>query len=388
MPTLSARHWTQLDRVVALSVTTFIIQLLVSFRLWYPDGKRQFPMISLFEQLPLQFGDGINKLLIISLLASLILTGVSRWQRVSIPISLLIIAVLCLQDVLRIQAWVYQYAIMLGIAWGFYRQKNNDNNDSYYIGLLQLVFIATYFWSGFHKFNAHYPSVFKWMMKAFELTEPLATNHTLAYATAAFETLLAVGLLFGRTRKLAIVGAWGMHIFILALLIKEEWNYVVYAWNTLMMIGLYLLFWNQPLQISLAAAYKKVSFWLVSGLLVAPAFNIAGLWAYNTSMTMYSGMSLEVELVVEDDGTQCFPRFLLVDNEYNHESDTQLSLYLDNWTMTELAVPLYGETWLAHRLLTRFCPCMAAHDGFIRLEYSPRWNGEKIHEEIRCDTTK
>ena len=99
---------------------------------------------------------------------------------------------------------------------------------------------------------------------------------------------------------------------------------------------------------------------------------------------MYSGLSLELELVAKDAASECFPDFLHEHKEFGFESDSTFYLSLDDWTMHEFQVPIYAEAWTASVLKKEICKCIKKHEGYIRLEYSPRWDTIKPTIKVAC----
>ena len=131
--------------------------------------------------------------------------------------------------------------------------------------------------------------------------------------------------------------------------------------------------------------FKKNSYLIYSYLLfIAPILNIFGYWQYNLSNTMYSGLSLEIELVLNDDGVNCFPAKFNNNKVYEYESDSSFAFDLDDWVLNELNVPYYSEQWIIPYFQKKYCTCLMQYKGFIRIEKSFRWTKNKEITIINC----
>ena len=164
----------------------FIIQVLLSLKLWY-SVERLYPITPMF---------GIqsfwtNKLMQMILLWVLLISALGlifiRNMKVSTMIFLVVLSLFFIQDVSRIQAWSYQYFMMVFVLAIFAFFKNTKNT----LVALQLVLIFTYFWSGIQKFNIYFAEmVYPWLLEAHPVLSALEEYSTLAYVIAVFETLL------------------------------------------------------------------------------------------------------------------------------------------------------------------------------------------------------
>lgn len=376
-----------LNYLIMISLSCFLAQVFISYPLWYNQATRTFPFVPMVGFGLDVFLTQLNPLLFGGLVLGTVGTAFLKHKIPAILLSGISLVLLCLQDVTRLQPWVYQHLIVLGILYAHYKvveKMSADDNRTW--AYFQLLYVAVYFWAGFNKINVHYTSsVFEWFMGITELTKPFSDNLYAAYGSALIELGAGLGLLFRPTRKLAVGVILGMHIFILYMLMKDNWNKVVYPWNVEMMLGVLILFWRDTLPMQWASIRQAMGLKVLTGLLfIMPTLNLFGLWQYNFSFSMYSGLSLELELVAKDAASECFPDFLHEHKEFGFESDSTFYLSLDDWTMHEFQVPIYAEAWTASVLKKEICKCIKKHEGYIRLEYSPRWDTIKPTIKVAC----
>lgn len=379
------RH--RFDSIVALIALTFIVQVFISYRLWEPSLRR-FPIVPLWEGLPLDFGKTIGFALFGLLVAFSGLLIVLRDKRPAILGWLLLVGLLVLQDILRLQAWVYQYSLFLGVGYFYY--KNAEKYAAAVWTCWRILFIATYFWAGIHKINPHFATdVMGWWMGIFKTTEKLGDYPAVGYAVAIGEALLAVGLILPRLRRPALWGLLALHTTILVFLIADGWNSVVYPWNGLMVFVGWLLFTQEPEQTEQSLAPRRFAptavYLFLGGF--APLLHLGGYWPYNLSFTMYSGLAFEGYVVINDEGGgDCIPRKLWIElAPYNM---TQSSLLLDDWSMWELNVPTFPEEGVLYRTAQRLCPCTAQYGGAVAFERTYRTQREKKTWEMPCEVVK
>ncbi len=388
----------RLDLILSLTLLLCISQMLLSWPLWALSSERSYPIIPVVDLsylLDIKFSN--TMLLFAAALATLgvfILKNKKLWL-----LSLLIIcSFLIIIDVNRLQPWLFQYMLIWAAGVWAYRDKKGLNTDATNaqdwqnegLYLIQMVFVATYLWAGLNKLNAHYlTSVFNWLMGIFEWSKFLKDNHFVAVLSVLIEIAVGIGLMFARTQRWAVLLGVLMHAIILILLVKDGWNKIVYPWNVGMAIGLWVLFWDKPMNINLGWLKQLFIAWVYTFLLFfAPVLNLFGLWQYNLSNMMYSGMSLEVEMVGLDEGQACFPSKFNNGKTYGVESDSSFNFDLDDWVMSEFEAPYYAETWIIPFLAKKYCPCLKPHKGFIRVETRNRWDKTKQIKIVACDEVK
>ena len=374
------------QRLVYIVITLgFLSQILLSKSLWYP-ANRQFFLVPMFDFMTLDFGNIGNIILFVGLLLSLVL-ALFYYKKNILLTAIVLFAILMLQDITRVQAWSYQYFltfVILFIDW----QKPRD---SAFVAL-QYIMIFTYFWSGLQKLNPHYVEVVHpWLFGVYKWSEPFADIGNWAYASAFFEALIGIGLMFKKSRKLSVIGGLGMHVFILAMIGPwgEDWNSVVYPWNIVMMALLLLLFWRKPEEKQPPTLFQlpQTSIqWLVLVLFgVLPAFNFFTKFPETISMTMYNGATSELSVFFDEpEAPGCIP-----DVAQKHIYPFAYGYYmsLDNWGGSELNVPIYDLPTYAEKFGKQFCNCIKHKEkAGIKIANVKRWTRENyiIEEQLNC----
>jgi hypothetical protein len=289
--------------------------LLLSPNLWV--SARTYPLTPLWNAVPpLPYpADYALFGLFVALAAGV---GIARGRAVGwlAAVALAVAAFLVLEDVSRLQPWLYQYSFML-LALCLYGWGRIGMQDA--LNTCCLIVAATYFWSGLQKANAGFFEVtYPWLVGP--LTERLpdwAGSALLsgAYAVPVVEAAIGVGLLTRRFRKLAVAGAAFMHAFIMVCVGPwgNDYNAVVWPWNFAMVAFVLVLFWRppdgpSPWSILVPGRnFFSFGFALRAAVLVLfalmPLFNFFGLWDSYLSSSLYSGASKRA-YVMEWDGSE------------------------------------------------------------------------------------
>lgn len=361
-----------------------LLQVGISHKLWLPI-HRTLPLVPVFDFLLL--GDIFNGILfgglIIGLLSS-ILFPKKRWLVGGL---LAVLVILFLQDLIRIQAWAYQFFLML-LAIFFIK------NQFLRTLTLQIILIATYFWSGLQKINPHFiTEVYPWLMSAFDCTSPLGNFPILGYGVGLFESLLGVLLCFAKTKRLGVILITIFHSYILLMLspLGHNWNLVVLPWNVSMIVLVWLLFWNTPYSpttksLTSALPSRNSSFiaFIIWGLvLFGPLLHFFNLWYEPLSMPMYSGVTTELSFECDTDVFQCG-----IAHQHHMEADRIFAqIIFDDWSMQELKVPIYDMPLVSKTMGTTLCNCLRYPEaGQVHVLRMNRWNKEPhFVQTISCE---
>lgn len=280
-----------------------------------------------------------------------------RAERMALGIVLTGLAVLCLSDLTRLQAWTWQYGCMVLLVM-------LSGKDEPKLPWLRLLLGFTYCWSGIHKLNVHFQhNVFEWMAGIYEWTLPLTSSKIAGYSVGVMETLLGVLFLWRKTSaKIAPVLGILFHIGILSLLIKSDWNHVVWPWNLCMMALCVLLFRYADTAELPSLWYKKTSYLVVTLLFgILPAGLLVDAWPAHLSLSMYSGRTIEGAFIVARGHEGCLPPSALPYWETLVEDDsTLLQLPLDNWSTPVLGTPAYPGEASYKQMARKLCDCVPA----------------------------
>ena len=378
---------TKIDKILAVISFAFVAQIFTSYSLWNP-ADRDYPMVTAWGSIFPSWDERAYAVFFGLILISIIGVGILKFKRLFLTITIAILGLAILQDVLRLQAWVYQYLMMFMVAWWYYKKPQEREDNA--IWALKWVFVGTYFWSGFHKLNPHFADqTFVWLMQIFELTTPLADQTWAAYGLGCFELLLGVALLVSPIRKLAVIMITVFHLGILTFLISDSWNPVVYPWNMGMILMVWLLFWKDSsttIPILQTRAFRKLFPNLAIFLLFAilPFLQTFRAYPYNFSLGMYSALSVEGNLVFNDRGADCFPPNDKLLHEMEIKTDTSGLLKLDDWATLEFETPSFPTIYTHKAIARKYCKCINKHAGYLEILTTRRFEAKTDTMKISC----
>jgi len=354
--------------IVALA--TFC-QFFLSYNLWFPLD-RTFPIVPLFPFLPLQLGSTLTFVCSgLFLLGLFVAAYLPAYRITALLVSLASAGLLLLEDISRMQAWLYLYLLILLTI------TMVKDNQKRLLGL-QFILVMLYFWTGIQKLNIHFAmDVYPWLAGILPWTRPLEDMTSLGYSIGILEMLLGGLLLFNRSRKVGVVLGILLHSGILLLLIVDRWNSVVYPWNVAMMLLLYVLFWNQQTTFTLPKwPPPLLVFWV--GIL--PAFNLLGVSPDYLAFDMYSGVALEGEIYLNDsDIEQCLPSHTW--DELLYHTEYQSALSIDDWAMLDFNAPSVGTPSIYKTISHSICRCAQDSSG-LEISRPQRWQDKQVVKDI------
>lgn len=367
------------QRCVRIITLAFSAQVLLSYPLWFPH-TRTYPTIPTFDFLPVQYADWFTDGLSMMVLIALGMASITALLRQPMLImGLVSLVLLVLEDVNRFQPWVYVYGILLcNIAWCRWR----DAPELQLAGL-QFTVSMVYFWTGVHKLNVQFVSdVYPWLVGVFPLTEWMQNYPKLGYGMGLMEIGIGLLLLLVRTRRIAVVLGIMMHAIILSILIKSEWNSVVYPWNVAMMGLLIALFWfpNKVPTFRLKRHRPNLVILLLFGIL--PSFYLCQKLPVGLSLALYSGTDMECDLIVKKGTAKtCIPTS--IHDQFIPWNSREEILSLDDWGMADLNIPPYASNASYYEVARQFCHC-AKDSGRVIFYYPNPWKNEDERVYLDC----
>lgn len=355
------RHllWGDVGRLFWLKLviaTGFVAGIAASWPLWL--SGRSLPLVPFFSEWP-AIGGPFDLGILLVLIGLLLGVIVSKQPRQYIWVFVTLLLFLCLGDQMRWQPWVYQYAAML-VALGFCTWRGSDlTTNTKVLNVCRLILATTYLWSGMHKLNAGFVfDMAPWMLQPVTAITPSAIDPyvaSLGVFLPIFEIAIGAGLLWFRTRKIAVISAVAMHLSILLLLgpLGQSWNAVVWPWNVAMIASVLLLFWRTP-HVGLWAilwnrrfAYHSVVL-VLFGLL--PALSLFGRWDAYLSSALYSGDLIRASIFI--DAPPISSTSVGADASSRRNVTT---VGVGNWSYGTLHVPPYPEPRVFKRLGSAVC---------------------------------
>lgn len=370
--------------VIRILTLAFISQMLLSLNLWFPYD-RSYPTVPLFHFLDFNWGIALTSFLSLGFFGGFTVAGfVPKWQKQALGIGLFCLSLLIIEDINRFQAWVYIYTALLGIiTWNLWQKQSHKIRIS-----LQFIMAMVYFWTGAQKLNIQFVTdVYPWLAKVFEATRWLSEYPNLGYGVGLFELSIGLLLLLPKTQKAGVLLATLLHLGILALLIKDNWNSVVYPWNVAMIALLFTLFWKKETVENDAIINNKKTrpnLFIIALFGILPFFDFFQLIPHCLALGMYSGTSMECDLIIHDDGrAACVPPKL--QEKLLFKSDVESILSLDDWGLEDLNIPPFASDRVYRAVAKEFCACSKQYEGSVVFYYPARWEDKDRQLVISCE---
>ena len=342
---------------IALAASMFA-GLALSPNLWM--SSRPYPLSPVAQFLgeipfpgdPIMYGVMLATLAVIAVVAR-----PARW----IALFTALAVTMVLFDQSRLQPWFYQYLMML-IPVGLYAGGTYNSVDSPALNTCRLMMATVYFWSGLQKMHSDFTvKIFQWLTEPFARFLPHwleAAIQPLGAVAPFIEVAIGIGLLTRRFRSYAIAGALVMHAFILLAIgpFGQNWNSIVWPWNLAMAAFLIILFWRQPVSARDILWPRGLKYRMVALVLfvAAPALSFFNLWDANLSYALYAGRRNTPTIFVTSAFADRLPKELLR-CVYMSKRPGVIRFNLDEWSLTELGVPVYSEPRVYKNVARRLC---------------------------------
>lgn len=321
----------------------WLIAKALSWKVW--TKERMFPLVPAFDWL--NWPSWVHLTLFISSVVLLILMLFKPLNKTIITCLFIIELISCLGDQNRWQPWEYQYIFTLFVC------IINRTDYRKIITCIIIIMAGTYLYSGLGKLNEAY-LVLAWdnlfFKYLFRVPEHLIRHegflHKCGYLTAVIEVTLAAGILFPKTKKIAAIFLIVMHLVILLAIGPwgRNYNLIVWPWNILMLIFLYIIF----IQKGITTAKLKET-WPGWNKLVMicwfflPAFNYVGLWDNFLSSRLYSANLPLMAFCIKDSVESEKLKAYFVEGSRKAVCDGEAFVDLQTWAIREMHVPPYPE---------------------------------------------
>jgi len=276
-------------------------------------------------------------------------------------VALTSLVLLLVLDQARLQPWVYQYILVLGVLLAYTFQKKEKRSEVYPV--LSMIIVFMYLYSGLSKINpTFFNEVSIWMI------EPI-TQQVSVWAQGPFlmvskgipflEIGVAVGLIFKSTRKYAGVILIMIHIFILILIgpLGHDWNSVVWPWNIFSILFILLLFiYNKGLDfrkiISASESLLFKFFFLL--VCVLPILSFFNLWDSYLSFNLYSGNVHNGVLLFEEEAKG------RLSSNYQDEIPMKpipggYMVNIQQWSIEDISVPSNPSVRVYKSIVSQVC---------------------------------
>lgn len=291
------------------------------------------------------------------------------WFKVRMTIAaVVLIIILCLADQTRFQPWLYQYLLILSAL--ALPKKLSGSADSI-LNAYRLMFVAIYFWSGLFKINWTYAHmVFPWLAgNTIKTLLGVSGVESVAVMSAVGEMLIGLGLLFSRTRKVALWLCIFLHLGILLRLgpISYGWNSVIWPWNIAMILIAIFLFRRTP-QVPAMDIAKPQNFFHWSIVLlcgVAPALSFVEMWDFYPSFHLYSGDHQAAQLKFSEAVLLRLPQ--QTHGLVNKNEKGENLLHFETWCEKTMNVPPYPTERVYRSIAKSFANQFGAEKGDVTL---------------------
>jgi hypothetical protein len=349
------------DRIFWLKIVVviaFCVGLLVSSRAWI--GPRSFPLAPVFGGLPV-LDDIVARGLFAAIFVLAVAILVAPDPRRFIVAFQLIVLVFCGLDQTRWQPWVFQYIVLLATLGLFSWSSQDVVGQQRTLNIARLVIAGTYVFSGLQKVNWNFiendfPLIVRPVTDA--LPSVARALQPLGMVAPFVQVLFGVGLLTRRFRRVALICAVAMHLFILAMFgpFGLDWNRIVWPWTATMAVLDILLFAGNA-QFSFREAIWTRARWdhaaVFALLVLLPILSFFNLWDSFLSSAIYSGNLTEATIYASDAGARDLPA--AVKQYVVHTSPDTNVLNLQYWAIQDLDIVSYPETRVFKAVAESLC---------------------------------
>ena len=374
-------------RLKATVTIAFCIGLIMSSRLWI--GPRSYPLAPVFSILP-PLPYPLDCFLFAALFALAALIVILPKPQGFIGAFLVIVLVSCLLDQTRWQPWVYLYGFLLATLALFSWDNADAAGQKRALNIARLIVASTYVFSGLQKINSNFiESDFPWIVQPITNMLPwLAPPIRLLGVSAPFiQVGFGVGLLIGKYRRISLILAVSMHVFILAMLgpLGHDWNSIVWPWTAAMAVFDIVLFSDTekftPREIFWARGNRyQVAVVLLFAIL--PFLSFFNLWDSYLSAALYSGNLTEAEIYVSDMGRDALPE--AVKQRLVHTSPNTNILNIQRWAIEDLNVMPYPETRVYKKIANDICQQAQTPTQIVLIVREQRMFWSKPETGYRC----
>jgi hypothetical protein len=328
-------------------ILAFCVGLSMSPTLWI--GPRSYPLAPVLSMFPVIDGVVAQGLYVaLFLLAAIAL--VARKPNWFIVAFLAVMAAFCLADQTRWQPWVFQYGFLLAAMARFSWNGSDADGERRTLNMARLIVAGTYVFSGLQKINLNFmENDFPWIVQPITKALPSAIGffHGFGMAVPFLQVAFGIGLLTKRYRRVSLISAVAMHLFILAMFgpMGLNWNDIVWPWTATMAIFDILLFSSPPEFSWREIVWSRGDRCHAAAVIVfaiLPAFSFFNLWDSYLSSALYSGILTEAQIYLTDKGKASLPAAIGA-RAVRTSPDTNI-LNLQRWAIEDLNVTPYPET--------------------------------------------
>jgi len=368
-------------------VLMFCLGLAMSPRLWI--GPRSYPLAPVFDFLP-QAGHPVDYVLFAVLFALAAAMLVSSRPQKFIAAFLAIIIIFCLLDQTRWQPWVFLYGFLLATLAQFSWDSDDVAGRNRALNIARLIMAGTYLFSGLQKINLNFMQKdFPWIVSPITDALPAAAPalHWLGMAAPFIQVAFALGLLTRHFRRVSLIAAVAMHVFILTMFgpLGLNWNNIIWPWTAAMAVLDILLFTGKQ-EFSCRDIVWSSRHPYHAGVLVVfiglPLLSFVNLWDSYLSAALYSGNITEAEIYTNDRGRNSLPEGIKA--YLVHTSGDTNVLNIQRWAIEDLNVTPYPEVRVYKKIAKNVCLHLGNPADLVLLVREQRLFFSKPETGYRC----
>jgi len=341
-----------------------ILLLLISHKLWIPFN-REFPLVPAFHFFSPGFGTTIDMIFCLLILACLIILCIRPFYKSAIVFLVCLFALLVIEDIPRLQPWVYIFSLMLLSIVAL----KGEQKEKLILIAFRLILAATYAWSGFQKLNVAFTEeIFPWLMSPFGLGDFFSTHRQFAYFVGVTELSAGIALLTKRGQKTGLILICLIHLFLLVSIgpFGNNWNKVIWPWNIAMIIIAVLSIpLKEPFSFKMLWSEVRNLWWcrlIVLFSFILPLLSYFNLWDNHLSGSLYSGNNPEAIFHYKESERQRLPPST-VNFQYYNDSSAEEFILIDQWCIDELEAPFYPQERYFKSVGRHLCNCISDTSG-------------------------
>lgn len=379
--------WYERPRIIEFIVFFGMLAgLSLSAMLWI--GERAYPLTPLLHpaiQLPAPFDTWLVILMVALGFISLTFPKNEKYMLGFLGA----LGALLFLDQSRWQPWVFIYLFFFIGLYLIRRRPNEARVHSMY-DVFRLMLIAVYVWSALQKMNVSFltqsgPSLLGALPFFGDM---LSASVWMILLLPVIEFAIGLGLFFSKTRKSAVILATVFHLGILLAIGPTglNWNNVVWPWNVVMVLLVFVLFWNAQASIPVQSMVRTKYPFVLAVLLfffALPALNFSGYWDSYLSFALYSDNVKRGFLIMEPEHLRVFPERVWPIAE--RQRDGRVKLQQFNWSIELMNVPRYPEERIFRSGLRWACE-KTGDDISMEIHGRPHWlTKERRVKRLSCE---
>ena len=368
-------------------VVVFCVGIAMSPHLWI--GPRSYPLVPVFDFLP-QIGYLVDQVLFGAPFALAAAILISPKPQKFIVAFLAIVIIFCLLDQTRWQPWVFLYGFLLATLALFSWNSEDAVGRNRALNIARLIMAGTYLFSGLQKINLNFmQNEFPWVVSPITDVVPASAPalHWLGMAAPFIQVGFALGLLTRRFRRISLIAAVAMHLFILGMFgpFGLNWNNIIWPWTAAMAVLDILLFTGKQ-----DFSWRDIVWGDRSpyhaGVLVVfiglPLLSFVNLWDSYLSAALYSGNITDAQIYTNDRGSnflyKTYKTYLV------HSSNDTNVINIQRWAIEDLNVTPYPEVRVYKKIAKDVCLHLRNPADLVLLVHERRLFFSKPETGYRC----